>query len=190
MIIATTVVALLCGLLAHWMTRAKTQKEQLAELNATGTNIGYKVAPNSIKGKLAEQIGIDMVAPPKEFFCNSPRHQAVDMDAILKHESVEHLVFNLTGIQDDDLNKLAQMPNLKHLNLSSTDISDDGVANLANLELISLHLQKLDLTDACIDSVTKIDTLKFLCVTKGTFSKETIAKLKKHLPDCEIAETN
>ena len=186
----TAVVAILLAIAMQWIRRAEDQKSQLDELRANRTAIGYKLPPKGIQKMIGDKIGVDMVAKPKELFLNSRSDEPVDMASVTAVDSLEHLVFGMTGVTDDDLCELVKLKKLKHLNVSSTKISDVGIANLTDLKVVSLHIEHLDITDASIHSLSKIKSLKWISVTKGTFSQEAVSNLKELLPECEIHLAN
>lgn len=172
--------------LALWKARGDEQKAQVQKLRANDFAVGYKLKPSSVRAKVADKLGIDMVAKPKDLAANSASNVPIPMDDLIAMKSTEHLVFNVTGISDQDLARLDELPNLKHLNLSSTRISDEGISNISDLNLISLHIEKLDITDACTESLAEIKSLKWISVTTGTFSDAAIDTLQKRLPSCKI----
>ena len=187
--LATTAIALLCAIITHWFSLGRAQTKRLEELRKDGINVGYKVPPNSVQGKVAEMLGNDVVASPKELFFNSPHDERIDMNSFLQIKTIDHLVFNTTGIQDDDLKRLVELPNLMHLSLSSTSITDAGVEHLRNLNLISLHLERLAISDNCVDAIACIQSLKWLSISRGTFSNDSLAKLNISLPGCQINQS-
>ena len=186
----TATAAILLGFAMHWVRRAENQKAQLDALREERAAVGYKLPKNGIQQTIGDKIGVDMVAQPKELFLNSRPDEPVDMASIIAVDTIEHLVFNMTGVTDDDLGELHKMKNLKYLNVSSTKVSDAGISNITDLNLISLHIEHLNLTDACIDSLSKIKSLKWISATKGTFSQEAVKDLKSQLPECEIHLAN
>ena len=187
--VVTTAIALLCALITQWFSLGRAQTRRLDELRKDGINVGYKIPPNSVHRKVAEMIGNDLVASPKELFFNSPHDERIEMNSFLQIKTIDHLVFNTTGIQDEDLKRLEELPNLMHLNLSSTSITDAGIEHLRNLNLISLHLEKLVISDNCIEAIADIRSLKWLGITTGTFSNDALAKLNNSLPGCQINQS-
>lgn len=184
--LATTAIAVLCAIIVHWISLGRAQSKQMAELHKDGVSVGYKFSPDSVQGKIAQMLGNNLVASPKELFFNSPHDERIDMNAFVLMKTVDHLAFNTTGIQDEDLKRLEELPNLKHLNLSSTSITDEGIEHLKNLKLISLHVEGPAISDNCVDAIAAIESLKWLSITSGAFSNETIAKLNRALPGCQI----
>ena len=184
-----TAIAILCALITHWISLGRAQTRRLDELRKDGINVGYKIPPNSVHRKVAEMLGNDVVASPKELFFNSPHDERIDMNSFLQIKTIDHLVFNTTGIQDEDLKRLEELPNLMHLNLSSTSITDAGIEHLRNLNLISLHVERLAISDNCIEAIAGIRSLKWLSITSGTFSIDALAKLNNSLPGCHINQS-
>ena len=185
LLLLTAFAAVFLGHLSHWIYRAEQQRVEMKELRNKGCNIGYKVHANDCRAKVGDRVAMDMIASPKEIFCNVPSSERVAIDDITKISTVEHLVLSMSGVTDDDLESLDKMPNLKHLNVSGTRVSDVGIEILTDLHLISLHLNNLNLTIASAKSLGKISTLKWLDLTPGVFTESALADLKTALPDCE-----
>lgn len=186
----TLVCALACTGIALWKRRGYEQRKLVEKLENQEVAVSYKLQSSGLLASVAKTVGPDMVVEPKEFFVNSPQNQSVPMNDLLTMKSAEHLALNTSGVTDDDLKRLTELPNLKHLNLSSTTVSDAGIANLVDLNLISLHIQNLAITDGCIESLGHIKSLKWISVTKGTFSADAIERLQDTLPQCTINLAN
>jgi len=189
LLIATSLIAVACAMLAAWRTIAHEQRGLVTKQEELGAAVNYALKPESMTAKAAEVVGVDMVASPKELFVNTPPGAPVDIEGIVAIKSLEHLAFCATGLQDADLPYLKHLPKLKFLNLSSTDITNRGIEYLTNLRLISLHLEQTRISDAAAASLAKIETLRYLCVDEGAMSDSALQKIRSTLPDCTIKET-
>jgi uncharacterized membrane protein/mono/diheme cytochrome c family protein len=68
-----------------------------------------------------------------------------------------------TGIQDSDLNQVAQFSNLQRLRIENNPISDSGISALKSLsKLESLNLNGTKVSEASLEPLAKIHSLKSL----------------------------
>jgi hypothetical protein len=186
LLIAATLFSVAFALVAAWRLRGEQQRKLVAEQQKLGAAVSYALEPDSLTAEAAEALGVDMVANPKELFVNTPPGTPVDIEGIVAITSLEHLAFCATGLVDDDLRHLKNLPKLKFLNLSSTDVTDRGVAVLTNLHLISLHLEQTAVSDASAESLAKIKTLMYLCLDEGAMSESALQRIREALPDCKV----
>lgn len=186
LLIAAVAFSALFALIAAWRLRAQKQAHLVGKQREIGAAVGYSIQPESVTAKAAEAIGIDMVASPKELFVNSLPNEPVDIQGIVAIKSLEHLAFCATGLVDQDLEHLKQLPDLKHLNLSSTSVTDRGIDALTSLGLVSLHLEDTAVSDDAIESLMEINTLKYLCLSDGALSESSLQRLTRKLPMCKV----
>ena len=86
------------------------------------------------------------------------------------------------------LRVIAQCDSLQGLNLYDTGVTDRGLQELARMpNLINLELSRNpDITDAGLDYLASIRSLKKLSLWEASVTKEGVEKLQTALPDCEI----
>lgn len=140
------------------------------------------------------------------------------MAALAKCERLENIDLSQTEIGDYGVWELRALPRLKNLNLYLTFVSDSGLdafgerdhrsakkivrlnldkcpvtdrgipklASLVNLEWI--HLGGTGITDACLDDLAQLKSLKELIVTKTEITEQGVAKLRAALPECTVRD--
>jgi internalin A len=97
-------------------------------------------------------------------------------------------VLKLGGSTIDDamLDIVAGMDNLTSLSLENGTFSDAGVAKLSRLPLEELNVKQTAITDASVDTIAKLTSLKRLVVTQTRITTDGAQRLHKALPGCEI----
>ncbi|MDX2303444.1 MAG: c-type cytochrome domain-containing protein [Microscillaceae bacterium] len=92
-----------------------------------------------------------------------------------------------SGIQDDMISILTQLPNLTRLRLEDNPISDQGIAQLQKLEhLESLNIYKTKISEQSLEHLKKLPSLKRLYLWQTEVSAGALENLKKELPHVEI----
>jgi len=85
-----------------------------------------------------------------------------------------------TNITDEDLVQLSRFP-IEHLNLSSTDISEAGIESLTKLpRLEKLILDNIPLSDECVDelsSIVQLSSFKTLRIRGTRISNDGFAQI-------------
>lgn len=109
---------------------------------------------------------------------------------------VSMLYLGRTKVTDAGLKHLRGLKDLNVLQLSDCKISDEGLASLGDFPIIQhLWLSKTirygeqdrsDLTDACVDYLTSLDTLIDLQISDSQLTQSGLQKLQEGLPKAEI----
>lgn len=111
-----------------------------------------------------------------------------DLDALEPFVSeLDELNFNGSQVTDKLSGLVVKSVKLRVLKVAGTKVTDGFVKNISDhptLETLVLHTTGV--SDAAIDDLGKIKSLKKLFIWKSKISKEGAAKLKKLLPECEI----
>ncbi|MFN3191116.1 MAG: hypothetical protein ACE361_11375 [Aureliella sp.] len=94
---------------------------------------------------------------------------------------LEHLDLSSTELDADGLQFLTLCKNLKRLSLRSGAVGDQGIEVLEALDLQSLSLNRVNLTDRGVESISRMENLRDLALhycTRNT-TIEGLAELKK-----------
>jgi energy-coupling factor transporter ATP-binding protein EcfA2 len=97
-------------------------------------------------------------------------------ESISHLESLELLDVNTSLITDDALQHLAKIKSLEDLCLTNNAITDRGIEYLKGMELMTLRLNETDVTDACLDSLVELKSLRVLDLDDCNITDQGIAK--------------
>jgi hypothetical protein len=97
-------------------------------------------------------------------------------ESISHLESLELLDVNTSLITDDALQHLAKIKSLQDLCLTNNAITDRGIEYLKGMELMTLRLNETDVTDACLDSLVELKSLRVLDLDDCNITDQGIAK--------------
>ena len=103
-------------------------------------------------------------------------------------ESIVELNLASTGINDELLNLLEDMPALETLNLSNNGITDAGmasVAGFANLKTLNLY-GNTAVTDAGLEYLSGLEKLETVYLWGTAVTEEGMASLPTNLPGIEV----
>jgi Leucine-rich repeat (LRR) protein len=89
---------------------------------------------------------------------------------------LELLDVNTSLITDDALQHLAKIKSLEDLCLTNNAITDRGIEYLKGMELMTLRLNETDVTDACLDSLVELKSLRVLDLDDCNITDQGIAK--------------
>ena len=116
----------------------------------------------------------------------APQYMAVLESAA--HEIVE-LNLQDAGLDDTLLERIGMFTELTRLRLSRNDVSDRTVAAIAssmpNLERLNLYANP-DVTDASVDVLAGMSSLRRLDIWRTSISEEGMARLRDLRPDLEL----
>jgi hypothetical protein len=96
---------------------------------------------------------------------------------------------NLQGadITDDDLERLSSFRTLHSIYLRGTAVTDRGLVHLSSLpHLVDLDLSDTAITDAGLPYLANLENLRFLQAHRTQITAESVAELKRKLPDVRI----
>jgi hypothetical protein len=80
-----------------------------------------------------------------------------------------------TGIQDSDLNQVAQFSNLQKLRIENNPISDSGISSLRSLsKLESLNLNRTKVSESGLEALSEIHSLKSLYLWNTTIDPQHV----------------
>ena len=107
---------------------------------------------------------------------------------IEKLEGLKTLTFFGTGVNDEDLARIAVLKNLESLTINGFNkVSSEGFAHILKLtNLERLDLSAVQLSDEELLSLKSHTQLKLLSVDKKKYSEDSLNRLKKALPECTI----
>ena len=75
------------------------------------------------------------------------------------------------------------------MSLSGTAVGDAGLVHLAKLPRLNvLNLSKTRISDAGLPALEELKTLRLLRLDGTRVTAEGVARLRRALPDCKIAE--
>lgn len=99
-------------------------------------------------------------------------------------------VFNMKNVTDDFLVGIAtHCADLRHLNISYCEIvTDGGISALSNgkCRLNSLNLKGCPISDAALNSLCSMITLRHISIEKTWCSEDGITTFKQRLPYCFV----
>jgi len=94
-----------------------------------------------------------------------------------------------TGVTDEGLKSIAQMPNLRKLQLEGANITDAGLKHLSGLKnLTDLILNNTKVTDAGMEAVSQIPKLQNLTLFGTKVTETGVGTLKRAKPDLKISK--
>ena len=97
-------------------------------------------------------------------------------ESISHLESLELLDVNTSLMTDDALQHIAKIKSLQDLCLTNNAITDRGIEYLKGMELMTLRLNETDVTDACLDSLVELKSLRVLDLDDCNITDQGIAK--------------
>ncbi|MDP7275230.1 MAG: hypothetical protein QF363_07090, partial [Planctomycetaceae bacterium] len=101
---------------------------------------------------------------------------------------LEQLVLTNTGITDAGLKHVGRLQRLKGLYIAKCSVTDEGIASLAGLrKLESLNLYGTQVGDKGLGHLHKMKQLRDLYLTDLKLSPKALAALKQALPDVTVA---
>lgn len=109
--------------------------------------------------------------------------------ALLQPVDQQLAVLNLsrTGITDEGLKSLENLPNLRKLHLENTKITDAGVAHLKKLQSLEyLNLYGTAVSDAGLTDLQGLKNLKALYLWQTKVTPTGVEQLKTALPKCQV----
>lgn len=99
--------------------------------------------------------------------------------------SLQNVDFDESGVTNEDLRYLKELPNLRVLFLNQTSIGCGDLAHLVDTPIEILHLKDAPLDDSCVLYLSRMKSLKRLIVYDG-LSTAAIRELKLALPHCDV----
>ena len=138
---------------------------------------GIKIYPLSLESPLLEVsfTGDTIITDEQLSLLKKARKQIVRLD------------LSRSGIQDDQLKFVNQLPNLIHLFLQNTDISDEGLSQLKDLQILQyLNLYNTSVSDNGLAVIDNLKNLKDLYLWQTNASKEQVLALQKRRPGVNI----
>lgn len=114
-----------------------------------------------------------------------PDDALASLDAAADH--IEKLYLQMSGITDEGLKNLPDMPALLTLDLKDTAITDAGLANLPEMFSIEkLNLFGTEITDDGLKYLEDFITLESLYLAGTAVTEEGVNTLREAMPDTEI----
>ena len=195
MLIAFTLVAIVCGLFGARAYRARQQRTIVQAIQSVGGIVTYDYENTrgnwvvtsdglTIPRWLEKLVGRDMCGKVTHAYISD----ATDQDIIaLKFRGIEQVSFAGTQITDKSLPSICQSKNLTHLNLWGTKVTDEGLRELHQLP----RLETLDLTDTRVSdrglaTLAEMKNLKTIILIRCTVTTTGIERLIKSLPHVRL----
>jgi len=102
-------------------------------------------------------------------------------------EQVTWLDLRNTGLTDDMLTQVGNLPNLTRLRLDGNPVTEKGIAYLESLNRLEiLSLYHTEVSKECLKSLIKLPNLKKLYLGKTRVITDDIAQIQRSKPDLEI----
>jgi hypothetical protein len=92
------------------------------------------------------------------------------------------------GVREAEwVNLVSQLASVRELFLMGDGISNESIRTLCHLKhLETLYVYNCSLTDAAAEDITRIQTLRCLCLYESEVTSEAVCKLRRALPNCTI----
>jgi hypothetical protein len=91
-----------------------------------------------------------------------------------------------TKVSDAGMAELARFPRLANLHFSSPAVTDAGLKSLARLPLVDLRAGQCQFTDAGLESLYEMKTLRHLAIPQSKVTRAGVERLHVALPHCKI----
>jgi hypothetical protein len=125
----------------------------------------------------------------KRLVVEGPRISTEGVRRIASLKQLEGLGLSGLGITDAAIEPIAGLVGLRLLSLSGTAVGDAGLVHLAKLPRLNvLNLSKTRISDAGLPTLEELKTLRLLRLDGTRVTAEGVARLRRALPDCKIAE--
>lgn len=92
-------------------------------------------------------------------------------------------------ISDEGVQGLSLFPRLTHLDLSGTRITDRAMPSIAALDLLELDIGRTKVTDASIDLLLQLPSLRSLRITSSRITDAGVERLRREKPGCSLTTT-
>jgi hypothetical protein len=125
-----------------------------------------------------------------DLFIGDCGHIAVFMKSMPVLPHLESCVVqNCPGLCSDDLRCLKRLPAIKYLDLvcktgAIDDTAMEHLSQLENLETLALRIPWKDVTDAGLEKLTTMKSLKKVIVLRHQCTPEQISRLQQAVPNC------
>jgi hypothetical protein len=180
------------------MKRLRDRKAAVDSIHAAGGTMGVRIAgPKWLRGLINDE---HCYFEPLRVSLGPIARQRGQKAPTLDDASLARLrgvlknfkrleVLDLSGdITDQSAELLGSLKDLTHLRLSDTQIANQTIRQVSRLR----HIQSLDLhgtavNDNCIDDLCQMSSLADLDVGNTQITTDGVARLKRQLPRCKIA---
>jgi Leucine-rich repeat (LRR) protein len=195
LLIAITLFALWMSFQAYKVGKVRRAKEFISQRGGMIINEhewdGKKYDPNAahqVPKVIREALGDEWVVTPIYITLHSRKIKDEDLLTLLQFESLEALDLGNTGISDEALRHVVQLPNLRTLKISfNPKITDDGLAIISELSSLEyLTILKTSISETGLLSLKSLPSLRVLIISGGEFSQQTVDQLSEQLPNCNI----
>lgn len=110
------------------------------------------------------------------------------IEELLKFKQLKALDLDYGHLYDSELKVICKIINLEELAISETEVTDNGMQFISNLKkLKKLVINNIEISDASVEPLSKLKNLKWMFVNATNITKEGYLKLKKALPQCDVA---
>lgn len=148
---------------------------QLQALDLTGTDVDDAMLPT-----LAQMPELE------ELLISHGRFTEKGFAALAPLKKLRRLEAVRTRLGENAAEALLQFPQLQRLNLDYTGVNDAVLARLRTLPLVELKLDSANISDASVEHLATMQTLRDLNLYHTTVSETGYAKLKQALPQTKI----
>jgi len=181
--------------LAHVVALNKLERLNVAytDLDEAGVaKLGDSPAPLRVLDLTGTDTGdISLVAIARltgleELLLNHGRFTSKGLAALAPLTKLQRLEAVRTRIDNAAAPTLANFAKLERLNLDYTPFGDEGLKTIAALPLVELRLDSANISDAAVDSLSAIKTLRLLNLYHTLVSEDAFHKLSAALPGAKI----
>ncbi|MBS1831430.1 MAG: hypothetical protein JST65_01885 [Acidobacteria bacterium] len=181
--------------LAHVVALNKLERLNVAytDLDEAGVaKLGDSPAPLQVLDLTGTDTGdISLVAIARltgleELLLNHGRFTSKGLAALAPLTKLNRLEAVRTRIDNTAAPTLANFAKLERLNLDYTPFGDEGLKTIAALPLVELRLDSANISDAAVDSLSAIKTLRLLNLYHTLVSEDAFHKLSAALPGAKI----
>jgi Leucine-rich repeat (LRR) protein len=147
----------------------------LKTIDLTGTDVGD-----------ATLAGLAKLPQIEELLINHGRFKKTGVPLLAPLVNLRRLEAVRTSIDATAAATLARFTKLEQLNLDYTSFNDEGLKSIAALPLKELRLDSANITDASVDVLSNMKSLRLLNLYHTLVSEEGHARLVKALPQTKI----
>jgi hypothetical protein len=170
-LIVCTTVCIFLGLVGRHEISLRTQRKILDDLIQRGVVDSYGTARSG-------DVSMLMLSGTTN---NS------NLDKLASFPRLEVLVLTRTQVTDQGMTHIAKLAHLRQLVLSGLPVTDAGLVHLQNHELRELYLDGTAISNAALDTLTSLASLKLLDIRATHITDQGIRRLIRELPKTEIA---
>lgn len=155
------------------------------ELMSAMADNGWSIGLRNQDGEQSYSLGI--VSYTDEPFDNATHADRLTPNVLSKLNEIGVRACYGDAISDEVLLRFDRLGQLRDLDLTGSSVTSDGLKVLLRIRTLRrLHLRNHELDQAAIQTLSKLDYLRFLNLTDATIPAGSKEKLRDALPECDF----